>query len=212
MRAGRRPGAGGGTATARKGGMTRFGGFLITGLLLILAFLLHASGQAAADALADGETRGRETIHELYRRSQTALARGEAHPGLEALLEPEAGDDLGLTVLTELGSEQLAFARDEAYVYGLATTFQSGFRRRYGFAIRAWPLDFGRTGDREFTVTEAGYLLEGFNPKGRSGHAKDELPPLPTPGLDDPHAPWILIWQDPDIPRGDAGTGLAPQR
>ena len=184
--------------------MTRFGGYLITGLLLLTAFLLHASSRAAADSLVAGEARGRETIRELYDRSTRALALGQAHPGLEALLAPEAGDDLGLTLLTELGTEQRAFAKDHAYVYGLATTFQSGFRRRYGFAIRAWPLEYGRTGDREFSITE------GVNPKGRSGHAKDGLPPLPTPGVDDPQSPWILIWEDPDVTRGSDIPGVRP--
>ncbi len=181
--------------------MTRFGGFFIAAGLLCAAYLLHQRTYATAQVLVAGEAHGLSTVRELYERSHQLLGQGTPHPGLEALLQPEAGDDLGLELLADLSTGEQAFAKDDVYVYAMATTIKAGYRQRFGFAVRAWPLSFGETGDREYYVTEAGRLFEGLNLQGRGGHRKEDLPAVPVLGMDDPRVPWIPIWDDSRVYR-----------
>ena len=145
--------------------MTRYGGVFLVLILALVAVVLRVRTHARADSLLEGERRGRATLEALYDESMTHLAAGRPHPGLGALLR----DEPGLELLDELSTPDRTYARDGDYVYAFAATSSGTARRSFGFILRAWPLRFGVTGDREFHIDQGGILYEGLNRKGRSG-------------------------------------------
>ena len=166
--------------------MTRYAGFLIVLLLALTAVALRVHTQARSENLLESERRARATVMRLFEASHAHTAAGQAHPGLEALLAAEPG----LTLLED-GTAEQAFAVDDVFVYGLVTTADLTARRSYGFILRAWPLHYGHTGDREYPIDEGGVLSDGLNQKVRGGTAKP--PPFPAPLIDDPSGPWHVI-------------------
>src|SRR5262249_1478241 len=135
----------------------------------------------------------RGTLGALARASQPFTQRGEAHPGLRGALLSAAP---GLEPLPDLGSAQISYARDGVYMYGLATNPHRDTPTGpllQGWALRAWPLRFGVTGDLEYYLTEDGRLWEGQNRLGRSGTENAFPPPFQDPDIGTPKGPWWTV-------------------
>lgn len=167
----------------------RSGPFL---LLLLLALLagLRACESARADRLLQGEAAARATLSALQAECARLLPDGRPLPDLPR--RALAGRP-GLRLLEEASREQVAYATDGAYVYGLAARTrreEPGGRLVQGWILRAWPWRFGVTGDREYHLAEDGNCWEGQNRLGRSGLDYGFPPEFPEPGLALPRAPW----------------------
>ncbi len=165
-------------------------GYVLVVFLVLLCFALHQRSSWRAQRLLDGEAlalQRSELIHELAK----ARVRGGEPADLAQLIKaPELSS---LTLLHELSTTGMAFAHDEVYVYGLAQTTQPlslGHGPRYGFILRAWPIDFGVTGDLQFHLDSKGGCFHGQNNKGRSGVTADFPPPFPAPDLRSRRSGW----------------------
>jgi hypothetical protein len=165
------------------------------GPLLLVALLLAAAGvrlaeSARAERLLSGEARARATLAELHRACAALAQDGRVVPDL-------AGRALaavpGLRRLADASREAVVYAADAAYTYGLATQVRSEAetdRPHQGWILRAWPADFGATGDREYQLADDGVLWEGQNRLGRSGQRHGFPPAFPDPEVGQPRAPW----------------------
>ncbi len=163
--------------------MTRHTGPILVLLALLGMFAVRWDVSRRADAILVGEAQARATISALSVACQAALARIGRLPELR-----EAASSAGTRVsgLPDLGSEGVAFASDDLYVYGLASRphrDETGREMVAGFVLRAWPLRFGATGDLEYQIGDDGQLWEGQNRAGRSGTTYAFPPPFPEPGL-----------------------------
>ena len=101
-----------------------------------------------------------------------------------------------MKALPELGIDQITYARDDVYMYGAATNTRRDPATDvliHGYILRAWPLQFGRTGDAEFQLSESGVLWEGQNRLGRSATDYGFPPTFPAPELGQPGAAWWPI-------------------
>lgn len=158
--------------------MTRLSGLLIALLLALLAVALRVQEHHRAGRLIEGEDHAREVVASLTAASLDELATGSPHPGLFALLRHTPG----LAPLPDLGDPpRESYARDDVYVYGLLTTARRADGDApmvQGFVLRAWPVEFGVTGDLEYFATETGELWEGQNLLGRSGTGRGFPPPF----------------------------------
>ena len=170
--------------------MSRSLGVLLLVLLLLGSVGLRLLESRRADALLDGEAHARASIGALARASLAISQQGRSHPGLRGALLDAAP---GLEALPDLGTEELSYARDGVYMYGLATRSHRDSPTGpllQGWVLRAWPLRFGVTGDAEYHMSEDGRLWEGSNHLGRSGTAAAFPPPFPDPGIGQPRAAW----------------------
>ena len=103
---------------------------------------------------------------------------------------------------SDLDDGRTTYAQDEAYLYGLAVS-AAGEREPNsppGFVLRAWPLEFGVSGDYEYMVTDAGPAWEGANIIGRSGTARAFPPSYPREPEPKKRSPWWPI----ELPAPDA--------
>jgi hypothetical protein len=169
------------------------------GPLLLVVLLLAAAGvrvaqSARAGRLLAGEAQARATLAELHRACAALAQDGRVVPDLPG--RALAGVP-GLRRLPDASREAVVYARDEGYLYGLATQVRTDTetdRTRQGWILRAWPADFGTTGDREYQLADDGVLWEGQNRLGRSGTRHGFPPDFPEPEVGQPRAPW---WQVP---------------
>jgi len=169
----------------------RFGPLLLVALLLAAAAVRLAESARAGRLLA-GEARARATLAELHRACAALAQDGRSVPDL-------AGRALaavkGLRRLADVSREAVVYATDDDYVYGLATQVRTDAdtdRPHQGWILRAWPADFGTSGDREYQLADDGALWEGQNRIGRSGTRHGFPPAFPEPDVGQPRAPW---WQ-----------------
>lgn len=171
--------------------VTRYTGLLLLLVLVIAGILLRTQSRHRSHRLLDGEKHARAMVERLYEASIEFTRRREAHPGLAQLAEdlPE------LETLTDAGAGEQSYARDDVYVYGITTTATGTARPSYGFILRAWPRDFGVTGDHEFYVTEEGAFWEGVNERGRSGLRYGFPPPFPDPAVGNSRNSWYRLPQ-----------------
>ena len=170
--------------------MERRLGPLLLVLLLLLAAAVRVVESARADRLLQGEARARETLAGLHRACAALAQDGRAVPDLatRALATVPA-----VRRLPEVRRELVVYGADAAYVYGLAAqvrTDERTGRPQQGWILRAWPLDFGRSGDREYQLGDDGTLWEGQNRLGRSGTSYAFPPEFPEPDVGQPRAPW----------------------
>jgi hypothetical protein len=168
------------------------------GPLLLVVLLLAAAGVRLAEStragrLLDGEAQARATLAELHRACAALAQDGRVTPDL-------AGRALaavpGLRRLPDVSREAVAYATDGAFVYGLATQLRTDadtVRPRQGWILRAWPADFGTSGDREYQLADDGVLWEGQNRLGRSGTRHGFPPAFPEPDAGQPRAPWWTV-------------------
>jgi len=161
-------------------------------LLLLLAIALRWQEGTHAEKLLSGEARASATLAALHQACRSLVADGRPHPdlGRRALEAVPA-----LRPLPELSGGLVAYAADDVYVFGVVPQTQraeAGGRTQSGWILRAWPLRFGTTGDREYQIGDDGVLWEGQNRLGRSGTDHGFPPVFPEPEIGLPRAPW---WQ-----------------
>ena len=174
-------------------------GYILVVLLILLWAALHQRSTWRAQRLLDGEVLARQRIETLHKLAKIEVRAGHPAELAELLKAPELG---GLTMLDELSRTGLAFAHDEVYVYGMAqttTALSVGKGPRNGFMIRAWPIDFGITGDLQYHIDSQGNYFHGQNNKGRSGVTIDFPPPFPAPDLRSRRSGW---WPAKVLPQG----------
>ncbi len=175
--------------------MTRHAGLIIIILLALVGVSLRWWTYERTDRLLAGEARALETFMALHEASQAIVDAGRPHPGLAALLD--AGPDLEL--LETESSVGHSYARDDVYMYGLATRdIVNEDVRTYGYILRAWPREFGSTGDQEYHIQQDGRLWLGANERGRSGIERGFPPMFPDPLLGKRKVAWWLA--EPDQP------------
>jgi hypothetical protein len=173
--------------------MTRLHGPLLTLLLLSALAGTRLLGQSRAAAMVEHEDSARRMMGELIAASRETMTRGRAHPGLRAAFLQRFPQ---LTERTGLASDAVSYADDGDYLFALAPSSATGDGAdgtggsRQGFVLRAWPLDFGVTGDLEFHATDDGLVWEGQNSLGRSGTEVGFPPLFPEPELLAPGAGW----------------------
>ncbi len=170
--------------------MTRWSGLLIVVALVALIGLIRVREHALAERLLARERTAVERIARLHARSQLEVQRGQKHPGLRG--EFLAGED-GLRALPEISAEEISYAADDIFVYGLATRpwrDEATGVLHQGYVLRAWPLEYGVTGDREFQITDDGTFWQGQNRIGRSGLSYGFPPLFPDPEIGLPGAAW----------------------
>jgi hypothetical protein len=176
-----------------KGPLTRIAGPIFFVVLLLTMFATRAAERRSADHLLLGEAIARQTIAALHAVSLSAVQQGRVHPGLSGPLLDALPD---LTPLPELGSDHITYAHDKVYMYGAATNIRRDAVTNkivYGFILRAWPMDYGRTGDAEFQVSDSGVLWEGQNRLGRSSTDYGFPPDFPAPGVGKAGTAWWPI-------------------
>jgi hypothetical protein len=172
------------------GRMARRFGSLLLALLLLLAAALRWQESARADRLLDGEARARATLAGLQRECARLVAGSRAP---EDFARRVLAAVPALRQLPDVSTEALAYAADDVYAFGVATQVrrdEPGTRTRPGWILRAWPLEFGVTGDREYQLSEDGTLWEGQNRVGRSGTRAGFPPAFPEPEIGLPKTPW----------------------
>ncbi len=148
--------------------VSRFYGSLLLILLLAGGFgLRHRSLQRTA-RIFEGEARAEARLQDLAGTFQREF-QADVSPAKRLA---SLGRQVGLTPLQGTGDDSSAFAQDNFYVYGLGLTSvvdsKTG-RHRPSWALRAWPRQFGVTGDLEYHVNDRGVLWHGQNEVGRSG-------------------------------------------
>jgi len=168
--------------------------------LVAVSFVIRDVETDQARELLQGEARGRARCVEIEALSRPILDGGNAHPGFGALL----GDLPGLHLLTEASGEAISFAADDDYVYGISTRVLRGENgeSRHDYILRAWPLEFGVTGDLEYVIQD-GAFRAGRNKLGRSGTEVGFPPPFPAVEVDTPGAPWWTLTE----PETDDASG-----
>jgi hypothetical protein len=67
-------------------------------------------------------------------------------------------------------------------------------RRRSGWVLRAWPREFGVTGDLEFHIDDLGDVWHGQNEVGRSGTIEGFPPKFPDKEIGRPRQ---AVWWRP---------------
>jgi hypothetical protein len=154
--------------------------------LALLGIVLRGYSQHRSGQLLAGEDHGRTTVRALYEASVAFTGQGKPHPGLADLVDAVPG----LESLDEASAGEQAYAWDERYVYGLTTTATGTARPTYGFILRAWPREFGVTGDHEYYIRDDGQLWEGVNERGRSGLRQGFPPPFPDPAVGNRRNAW----------------------
>jgi len=169
----------------------RLGPFLPL-LLVGLLLMMRETQTRAAERIGRGEQRALQVLDALGNAAER-VAGGA--PRLDELL---AGVDAVERFAVEAppGSD-VDYARDRSYVYALARFTQRDVETntlRSDWLLRAWPLDFGRTGDAEYQLGSDGVLWEGQNLRGRSGTETGFPPPFPEPEIADRPASW---WKRP---------------
>jgi hypothetical protein len=172
----------------------RYTGLILVVLLVLVGMAQRSSTVDQARQLLDAERQARATVSELYRRSVAYTAKSEPHPGLASIIE----DMPELQLIAGESTIDLAYARDDVYIYGLTTTSSGTGRVIRGFILRAWPQEFGLTGDREFQIQQDGVLWMGLNRKGRSGTGFGFPPQFPDPEFAKPNPPWLVVSLDAD--------------
>lgn len=168
--------------------MLRASGLIITLVLVLLIVAFRDQANQRAERLLAGEAAAHRTVSALVRASRLELDQGDPHPGLAAIMH--AAD--GLQAIPELSDGQIGYARDASYIYGLSrtsTVLEDG-RAQHGYVLRAWPVEYGGTGDVEYHVREDGNLWIGQNQKGRSGVERGFPPPYPEPDISEARARW----------------------
>jgi hypothetical protein len=168
-------------------------GFVVFVGLLLLAGLVRWHESRRASGLLEAEDRTRTALAALYDASRLATEDGVRHPGLRGKIL--AGVP-GLQPVPDLGTEQISYARDAEYMYGLATRTIPDARTsvvRQGFVLRAWPVEFGSTGDLDFQLADDGELWQGQNLVGRSGTSVGFPPRFPDPAVGKPDEAWWTV-------------------
>jgi len=180
----------GAAAPAARSAMNRLSGLYVFLVLVVLtAGLRFTVAQGRSERILRGEARAVATLGALAEASRAALAGGGPHPGLAAIARSRPG----LELLDELSRDDRSYARDEVYLYGLAPTShraEDSEEIAHGFILRAWPREFGITGDTELYVTEDGALWQSQNRLGRSGTTQGFPPPFPDPMIGEERSPW----------------------
>jgi hypothetical protein len=167
--------------------MGRTSGILLLAVVLLAMGGLRAYGHWQARQVLASEEAARETLAALAAASTEAVSRGP-HPGLT---ETFLAGHPGLRPLPELTVAQVSYATDGRYLYGLAArTLSDDGGPTHGFVLRAWPLEFGVSGDVEFHVTEDGRLWQSQNVIGRSGTRYGFPPRFPEPEIGQQGSPW----------------------
>lgn len=159
--------------------MVRRFGPLVPVLLVAVLLLVQLDLGRRSERLHRGEDAARQVLWELAERGPSASDETRPHPGFAALL----GDTLELLDLA--GADQ-EFASDGSYMFALSRGTRrddATGRTLHSWELRAWPRRFGRTGDAEYVLTQAGELYESRNPRGRSGTTRGFPPPLNEPEL-----------------------------
>ena len=170
--------------------MSRNLGTVLVLLLLTAVGLLRLDAQRRADRLTAGEGRALAVLAALQQASRRATARGDTHPGLVSSFL--AGVP-GVVPRSDLAHGSTTFAEDSVYLYGITPRSRADARTgagKAGWVLRAWPLRFGSTGDREFQVDDDDHWLVGQNRIGRSGTSFGFPPAFPEPSTDLPRSPW----------------------
>ncbi|GJM20192.1 MAG: hypothetical protein DHS20C15_01070 [Planctomycetota bacterium] len=162
--------------------MSRRLGLLLPLLMLGLLVLLREVQSDGAARIARGEERALHVLDRFVSATDDIPAAD-----VEALRAQLTGIE-GLHAFTPENAQAgtAAYAQDRSYMYGLAQLAerdaQSGTLRQL-WVLRAWPLDFGVTGDAEFQLGTDGVLWEGQNLRGRSGTDTGFPPPFPEPDV-----------------------------
>ena len=171
--------------------MRLVGLLLLLGLLALNVGLRERAGQRADDLFA-GEAQARERLASL---GDALRAAGEI-PGEERLELFRNRPDL--RPLAHVGDASSAYAEDAVYVYGLGLTTEEDREGSVtsSWVLRAWPREFGVTGDLEFHLDRRGVLYIGQNEVGRSGTDEGFPPSFPQRNLGKT-GPWWLPGAQP---------------
>ena len=170
--------------------MTRASGVLLLLLLVLVAAALRGLEGSRSQRLSAGEVAALDTLADLDRACRDLARDGRPRPDLAqaALAAVPALHPLGAPA-----ADGVAYAADEAYVFGIAGQTRRDERSGRlvpGWIVRAWPLRFGVTGNREYQLADDGQLWEGQNRLGRSGTEYGFPPPFPDPEAGQPRTPW----------------------
>jgi len=168
-------------------------GYVLLISLVLLCFALEQRSSWRAQRLLHGEELAAQRIEQLHKLAKAVVRSGQPAELAELIAAPELSS---LTMLEELSKTGMAFAHDEVYVYGMAQTTQAlgaGSGPRYGFILRAWPIDFGVTGDLEFHIDSKGNAFHGQNTKGRSGVTIDFPPAFPAADVGSRRSGWWRV-------------------
>jgi hypothetical protein len=172
------------------GRMTRAAGPLLLLLLVLVGAGLRLQESARSEHLRAGEAGALATLADLQEACRNLVRDGRPRPDL-------AGAALAaLPALRRLegpSTDAIAYATDDAYVFGIASQTRRDERSGHmqpGWILRAWPARFGITGNREFQVTDDGQAWEGQNRLGRSGTEYAFPPDFPDPEIGQPRTPW----------------------
>jgi hypothetical protein len=169
--------------------VSRFTGMAVFILLVGLCVALRFRAENRAERLLANESLAGQQVVELGLALEARMAAGQEGATLLDVLEQMPR----LEPLDAPRTETANYARDAIYAYGLGLTQEpdapSGARRA-GWVLRAWPLEFGRTGDIEFHLDDRGTFWKGQNEVGRSGTERGFPPPYPQPGITQRGQPW----------------------
>ncbi|HEX5011865.1 MAG TPA: hypothetical protein VFY71_15840 [Planctomycetota bacterium] len=170
--------------------MSRVAGPLLLLLLVLVGAGLRLQESARSERLQQGEAAALATLADLQQACRELVSDGNprsdlARAALAALpaLRPLQGPS----------TDAIAYATNDAYVYGLASQTRRDERSGHlapGWILRAWPARFGVTGNREFQVADDGQAWEGQNRLGRSGTDYAFPPDFPDPEIGQPRTPW----------------------
>ncbi len=164
--------------------VSRLYGTVVLLALVALGVGLRDRAERRTERLLGGEATAAARVAELA-ELLAGTALDELTPTERLAILPR---QRGLLELEGAGDDRTAFAEDEAYCYGLGlvdVTDRRTGRRRLGWAVRAWPREFGVTGDLEYYVDERGVVWAGQNPTGRSGTDAAFPPPFPEREIED---------------------------
>ena len=176
----------------------RLAGPFIVVVLLIVVAGLRLSAIQRSETLRANEFQALDVLMDAFRSCRAATRRRQPNPGILSVAEAHST----LRALPEISSEAVEYARDEHYMYALGKTLLPNPQGDLvdGWVLRAWPVEFGVTGDAEYHVDQRGVFHMGQNQLGRSGTTVAFPPPFPQPQLDSGrYAAW---WQMP-LPEPD---------
>ena len=138
-------------------GLTWVEGLVIGSILLLLAAVSYP--RARGHRIAEGEAAAVRALDRVARSRGSELAPGTPAPGVRRTP--------GLERAREVGEGTL---EADGYLFRILPPFSSPETTTSpmgGFAVVAWPVEYGRTGNAVFWLDEAGVCLETRNARRR---------------------------------------------
>ncbi len=166
----------------------------LVGPFIILLIVLLVGGErylshAHSLRLRANENRAYLTCAAIHSASLSQWNANQPHPGFPQLRLPAPST---LVILQGTGNPEQTYAQDDLYLYGISTRqtrSENTGEVLHDYILRAWPLEFGVTGDVEYLFQD-GRFWAGANTIGRSGTRVGFPPPFPAPDVDQLDSAW----------------------